>query len=93
MAASSENKPARLNIRVTQHEKEILTRAAQAVHATVSSFVLQRAYTEAQTILAEQSRFRLPEQQWRKFCKALDAPPKDIAALRKLLTEPGIFDG
>jgi uncharacterized protein (DUF1778 family) len=29
---------------------------------------------------------------WQAFCDALDAPPRDIPALRKLLTEPSIFD-
>ena len=93
MSTSSESKPTRLNIRVSEHEKEVLTKAAEAMHTTVSNFVLQRAYAEAQTVLAEQNRFRLSDQKWRQFCKALDAPPKDIPALRKLLTQPGIFDG
>lgn len=93
MPTSSESKPTRLNIRVSEHEKDVLTRAAEALHTTVSSFVLQRAYAEAQTVLAEQNHFWLTEAQWRRFCKALDAPPKNVAGLRKVLTEPGIFDG
>ncbi len=51
-----------------------------------------RAYAEAQLILAEQRQFRLPDKKWREFCEALDAPPKDVPALRKLLTERGVFD-
>jgi len=43
-------------------------------------------------VLAEQSHFRLPDKKWREFCKALDAPPKDVPALRKLLTARGVFD-
>ena len=38
-------------------------------------------------------RFVLPADSWQAFCDALDAPPKDIPALRKLLTEPSLFDG
>ena len=34
----------------------------------------------------------LPPDRWRAFCETLDAPPRDIPALRKLLTEEGIFD-
>ena len=92
MSTISESKPNRLNIRVSDHEKDVITRAANALNTTVSSFVLQRAYSEAQAVLAEQSQFRLPEKKWREFCKALDAPPKDIPALRRLLTERGVFD-
>ncbi len=93
MSITPEAKPARLNIRVTQHQKEVLTRAARAANTTVSHFVLEKAYAEAQALLAEQNRFVLSDAQWREFIRALDAPPKDIPELRKLLTEPGVFDG
>ena len=92
MPTKSEGKPTRLNIRVSEHEKEVITRAAGTLNTTVSRFVLQRAYAEAQAVLADQNRFRLSKTKWREFCKALDAPPKNIPALRKLLTEPGVFD-
>ncbi len=92
MSTVSENRPVRLNIRVSQHQKDVIARAADVLNTTVSNFVLQRAYSEAQSVLAEQSYFRLPDKKWREFCRALDAPPKDISELRKLLTEPGVFD-
>ena len=93
MSTAPEAKPARLNIRVSQHEKEVLTQAARVSNTPLSSFVLQKAYAEAQSVLAEQNRFPLPKKQWRKFIRALDSPTKDIPQLRKLLTEPGVFDG
>jgi len=92
MPRTSASKPGRLNIRVSEHEKDVLMRAASALNTSVSSFVVQRAYAEAQAILAEQSQFRLPDKKWREFTRALDAPPKDIPALRKLLTQRGVFD-
>ncbi len=93
MSSSPQAKPMRLNIRVSPHEKEVLTEAAKLSNTTISNFVLQKAYAEAQAVLAEQNRFRLPDSQWQAFCAALDAPPKEIAQLRALLTEPGVFDG
>jgi predicted DNA-binding antitoxin AbrB/MazE fold protein len=30
---------------------------------------------------------------WQAFCDALDAPAKEIPALRQLITEPSLFDG
>lgn len=92
MPRTSTSKPSRLNIRVSEHEKDVLMRAASALNTSVSSFVVQRAYAEAQVILAEQSQFRLPDKKWREFNRALDAPPKDIPSLRKLLTQRGVFD-
>ncbi|MCI0464596.1 MAG: DUF104 domain-containing protein [Gemmataceae bacterium] len=42
---------------------------------------------------ADQVLFVLSAERWQAFCDALDAPPKDIPALRKLLTEASLFDG
>jgi Protein of unknown function DUF104/Protein of unknown function (DUF1778) len=36
--------------------------------------------------------FTLPPEDWQSFCAALDAPARDIPELRRLLTEPGVFD-
>ena len=88
----SQGKESRLNIRASRHQKKVIAQAARLVNTTVSSFVLQHAYEGARTILAEQSRFRLPASQWKAFCQALDAPPRDLPALRKLLKSRGVFD-
>ncbi len=40
----------------------------------------------------EQVQFHLSSDQWKAFCNALDAPPRDITSLRKLLTEPSVVD-
>jgi|SRR6516164_1156941 predicted DNA-binding antitoxin AbrB/MazE fold protein len=40
----------------------------------------------------DQAHFTLPPERWQAFCDALDAPPRDIPALRKLLTETSLFD-
>ena len=41
---------------------------------------------------ADQAQFVLSETDWQAFCDALDAPAREIPALRKLLTEPSVFD-
>lgn len=92
MPTPTKAKPTRLNIRATQHQKDVISRAARIKNTTVSDFVLKRAYQDAQDIVGEQTRFELPPSQWREFCKALDSPPRDIPELRKLLTEPSVFD-
>jgi predicted DNA-binding antitoxin AbrB/MazE fold protein len=42
---------------------------------------------------AKQVLFVLPPDRWQAFCNALDAPPREIPALRKLLTEASVLDG
>jgi predicted DNA-binding antitoxin AbrB/MazE fold protein len=41
----------------------------------------------------ESVSFVLPPERWQAFCDALDAPARDLPALRKLLTEASRFDG
>ena len=42
---------------------------------------------------ADQVLFVLPADRWQAFCDVLDAPPREIPALRKLLTEASVLDG
>lgn len=51
------------------------------------------AETAGSSDRADQAHFLLPPERWQAFCDALDAPPRDIPALRKLLTEASLFDG
>lgn len=85
-------KEARLNLRTTQYHKDVISKAAAIKQTTTSEFILKKAYEAACEVLSEQNTFLLSEKQWREFCRALDATPKDILALKKLLTEPGVFD-
>jgi hypothetical protein len=61
-------------------------RLAEHQHVTI-------AVEEEETTTADQVHFVLAPDRWQAFCDALDAPPKDIPALRQLLTEPSLFDG
>jgi predicted DNA-binding antitoxin AbrB/MazE fold protein len=41
---------------------------------------------------ADHVRFFLPPDRWQTFCEALDAPSKEIPALRELFTQASPFD-
>lgn len=83
----------RLQLRLTPHQKNVLSRAAQLKQTTMTNFILEQSYEAAIAILAEQSLFSLSDEAWDRFCTDLESPPKEIPALKKLLTEPTIFDG
>lgn len=85
-------KEKRLSIRATLESKELIEKAAKRENKNVSDFVLENALSAAEGILADESNFSLDADQWKSFIAALDAPPRNIKALRKLLTEPGVFD-
>ncbi|HSA06101.1 MAG TPA: DUF1778 domain-containing protein [Candidatus Gastranaerophilales bacterium] len=87
-----QQKEERIYLRVTSDQKDALERAAQEKHTSLTNFILENSYDAAQKILAEKTHFILNDDQWNAFCEALDSPPKEIPALRTLLTKPSVLD-
>jgi len=73
-------------------QKEVIARAANLKQTTITNFMVEQAFNAAQQVLADQVHFYLSSAKWDEFCAALDAPPKDLPRLRRLLTEPGVFN-
>lgn len=86
------NRTEKLDLRLTAESKSTLYAAAAAEHRTVSDFVLESALARAEETLADRSRFGLDAHQWQAFHDALDAAPRDLPRLQRLLDEPGIFE-
>ena len=92
-STSRSSKVSRLDLRASAAQKRILEEAARLKHTSVTEFILQTACEAAKEVLAEEGQIRMPKDDWKAFLKALDAPPRSLPALRKLLTTPGVFDG
>jgi uncharacterized protein (DUF1778 family) len=58
----------------------------------VSEFVLESALSRADEALADRRTFGVTTTQWKAFIAALDAPPRPLPRLERLLKEPGFFD-
>jgi uncharacterized protein (DUF1778 family) len=86
------NRTEKLDLRLTAESKSTIQAAAAAAHRSVSEFVLESALDRAEETLADRRRFVLNDEQWAAFQAALDAPPRDLPEMRKLLLEPGFFD-
>jgi uncharacterized protein (DUF1778 family) len=82
----------KLDLRLTPEAKRRLSAAAEAQQRSVSEFVLQSALERADEALADRRRFSLSPTDWKKFRAALDAPPRELPRLRRLMNEPGFFD-
>jgi uncharacterized protein (DUF1778 family) len=91
--AKTSRKATKVQLRLRPAQKAVLARAAELRQTSLSNFMLEHAYEAAQQVLAEQTDIVLTPAAWRAFCRALDAPPRTIPALRKLLTQPSVFDG
>jgi len=90
--AKRNQKEERLFLRVTSSQKEILEKAAEIKQTSLTNFVLDNSFAVAQEILANQVRFVLTEEQWKKFNEALEAPPKEIPALKNLFSKESVFN-
>lgn len=82
----------KLDLRLRRADKLTLQAAAAASRRSVSEFVLESALARADETLADRRVFGLNATQWKAFRAALDAPPRPLPRLERLLKEPGFFD-
>jgi uncharacterized protein (DUF1778 family) len=82
----------KLDLRLTRQAKKTLQAAAAVSRRSVSQFVLESALARADEALADRRIFSLNGEQWKAFLAALDAPPRPLPRLERLLKEPGFFD-
>jgi uncharacterized protein (DUF1778 family) len=82
----------KLDLRLSSEAKQRISAAAKAQGRSVSDFVLSSALDCADEALADRRVWALDAAQWKKFQDALDAPPRGLPELRRLLNTPGPFD-
>jgi len=82
----------KLDLRITLDSKMTLRAAAAATRRSVSEFVLESALARADEALADRREFVLDSAKWKAFLAALDAPPRRLPRLKRLMNEPGFFD-
>jgi uncharacterized protein (DUF1778 family) len=86
------SKSERIDVRASLPVKQLLQEAARASHKNVSEFLLEAGISAANQALADRNRFKLNEEQWAEFQRALDAPVQTKPRLKQLLSEPGVLD-
>lgn len=79
----------RLELRLTDEERDLDASAAEAVGETLSEFFRQAARERAVQIVDEQRTINLNDTEAKRFLKALDSPdPETISRLRDLWDRP-----
>jgi uncharacterized protein (DUF1778 family) len=92
IAMAIKHKNERLDLRVKDSQKSYLIYAATLRDKKLSAFVLDSAMKEADEVVNQNVRFKLPERQWKTFCQALDRPAREIPALKKLFEKASVFN-
>jgi len=90
--ATTARRADKIDIRLTAEAKETLRSAAVAQGRTLSDFVLDNAPQRAAETLPDRTRFNLGVRQWAEFQALLDAPPRHLPRLAKLLRTPTEFE-
>lgn len=75
-----------INIRARQQQRDLIDEAAAVLGKNRSDFMLETACREAEAVLLDRCVFALDEASWERFTALLDAPPRELPQLRKLLS-------
>ena len=89
---SGEVRSEKLDLRLSPSAKRTLQSAAKFAHRSVSEYVLESALARAEAMLPDRRRFGLDAERWAAFQAALDAPTPPAPRLKKLLTQPSVFE-
>ena len=83
---------ARLNLRTSAQQQQLIRSAAAAVDKSVTDFVLESATSNAERVLADRRWFVISENAWVDLEALLDTPVVRTPKLAALLSEPTVFD-
>ncbi|MFM2043883.1 MAG: hypothetical protein RLY86_2459 [Pseudomonadota bacterium] len=85
-------KSEKLDLRLSADAKRTLQMAAAATGRSVSDFVLESAMARAEESLPDRRYFTLSPEQWEAFQNALDAPPRPMPRMERLLRTKSVFE-
>jgi uncharacterized protein (DUF1778 family) len=92
MATGAAPREARIEVRASHAQKDLIARGARARGQNVTDFILSSAQEKAEMILADQKEFVLPEDRWAAFVAALDRPLNRHKRLARLMSESSILE-
>ena len=78
----------RVNLRISADDRDLITRAAEALGKNRSEFVLDAVRQAAQDTLLDRRRFGLDADRFDAFVTLLDAPPAPNEKLKRMLATP-----
>jgi uncharacterized protein (DUF1778 family) len=92
MASNAPTKTRRIEIRITEEERNLEQAAATANGETLSEFVRQAARREAERTLAERTQYVVDDEAAQRFLAALEQPsPNAERGLRRLTQKPSVL--
>ncbi len=94
MAVNAQIKSRRIDIRITEQERDLEQAAASANGETLSEFVRRVALREAERTLSERTRYLVDDESAQRFLAALEHSPAAVErGLRRLTATPSVLPG
>lgn len=90
--ARARSRTSRFQVRATPFQEALIRRVAETRGVTVTDFLLQSAFAEAQAALSDQQSFLLASEDWQRFLAVLDRPVQEKPRLRRLFAEKTILE-
>jgi len=81
-----------LSVRVNEAERSLLEGAAKVARTNLSDFVRRSAIESAELDLMEQRLVEIPDARWVEFEQWLQAPAKEIPAIKRLSQETPVWE-
>ena len=74
-----------ITIRTSKRERNLIDEAAKKLGMSRTDFLLESACNEAQQVLLDTNQFALNTKDFKRFIELLEAPPPNLAGLRRML--------
>jgi uncharacterized protein (DUF1778 family) len=92
ITANDHAKSERFHVRATARQASLIKAGAARRKINLTEYILDSTCVQAEIDLADQNHFVLPAKAWNAFVKALDAPPKTPAGLKRLFSRGSVAE-
>jgi uncharacterized protein (DUF1778 family) len=80
-----------VSVRVSPTERDLLEAAAEQARTSLSDFIRRKALEAAEMEVLEHRMVTIPAEDWKKFEAWVNAPAKDVPALRRLASSRPVW--
>lgn len=91
-ASKDNSKTERFHVRVTSHQAALIRAGATCRGLKLTDYIIKSLCIQAEIDIAGQTHFVVPKDRWKAFAKALDAPPRIPAGLKRLFSHPSVAE-
>ena len=89
---TSGSKSMQINMRIRPAQRELISRAAELRHKSVSEFMIDAATEAAEDALLKQRIFLVDDDRYKQILRLMDSPVSDNPALQKMLDTPAPWE-